>query len=51
MFWQDGAQVDAMARLYLRLVELARLPPLDGLRELDLHTQVGSEQGFAVHPA
>ncbi|KAL4431351.1 hypothetical protein ABPG75_006607 [Micractinium tetrahymenae] len=38
-FWASPANVDAMARLYLRLTELCRLPPLDEPLEPGVHTQ------------
>ncbi|KAL4418807.1 hypothetical protein ABPG77_006776 [Micractinium sp. CCAP 211/92] len=47
-FWAAPANVDAMARLYLRLSELCRLPPLDEPLQPEVHTQAGTTPGQRV---
>ena len=42
VFWGTAANRRALAELYLRLAELARLPPLDEPLEPEVHVQVGA---------
>lgn len=47
-FWAAPANLDAMARLYLRLTELCRLPPLDEPLDPEVHTQAGVGSALVV---
>lgn len=48
-FWASTANQRALALLFLRLAELARVPPLDEPRRPGVHTQVGgSHEGSAA---
>ncbi len=45
-FWGAAACQRALAEMYLRLAELARLPPLDEPLEPEVHVQVGVAPGL-----